>query len=261
MTDTPGCLLIHGYGGSPFEMEPLADPLRAAGFAVRLVCLPGHGDDARPFTSTRFDDWLDCVEKAYQDMAAQHSRMLLAGFSMGGTLALALAARYQRLGVVCISTPVHVLNLFPWPLRNLRLYAASVCSRITRLLQSGTERAQADEQEAARQALSRTMAPWQGHKGPLCFPQLLSLRRGCAAVLRDLPLVTAPLLLLHDRRDKLVYVGNAWEIAGRVASPLVRLRLTGIAEEITSHHMLTTHQETRALVIDAVTVFARDLLG
>ncbi len=51
------CLLIHGYCGSPFEMEPLAGPLRDAGFAVSNIRLPGHGTTVDDFLTTNFADW------------------------------------------------------------------------------------------------------------------------------------------------------------------------------------------------------------
>ena len=34
------CLLLHGIGGSPFEMLPLADALAAAGFAAIWALQP-----------------------------------------------------------------------------------------------------------------------------------------------------------------------------------------------------------------------------
>ncbi len=253
------CLLIHGFGGSPFEMEPFVAPLQDAGFAVRNICLPGHGDDPAPFERTFFGDWLAAAEKAYLDLAAQSDRVFVAGFSMGGTLALDLAARHNVAGLVCISTPVHVLRLLPWPLRTLRLCASSLYARAERLLQSQEEHAAAAAKEKERHAASRAMAPWKGYEKKLRLPQLFSLSRGCAATYRRLPAVTAPLLLLHDRADQLVYAGNAWEIARRVASPQVRMRLTAIREEITSHHMLPTHQETRALVIAEALAFIREV--
>ena len=39
-----GVLLIHGFTGSPGHMRPLGEKLREAGFAVRGILLPGHGE-------------------------------------------------------------------------------------------------------------------------------------------------------------------------------------------------------------------------
>ncbi len=135
-----GCLLIHGFGGSLFEMEPLIAPLKEAGLVVRGIQLPGHGGDSLPFEKSFFNDWLNAAECAYLDLAAQVERVFVIGFSMGGTLALALAARHQPAGLICISAPVHTLRLFPWPVRNLRLYAASLLAHLSRLLQSEAQK-------------------------------------------------------------------------------------------------------------------------
>src|SRR2546427_411191 len=40
-----GCLLVHGFTGTPEEMRPLGEALAARGFPVYAVRLAGHGTD------------------------------------------------------------------------------------------------------------------------------------------------------------------------------------------------------------------------
>lgn len=251
--DNLGCLLIHGYGGSPFEMEGLAAALEEAGFAAHLVCLPGHGEAFADFAAFRFSDWLAHAEAELKAMLARHARVAIVGFSMGGTLALNLAARYPVAGVVSISTPVHVLTLWPWPLENLKFYARTVMSQARNLLaplipHKGTEPGET----------SRDIAPWQGFTGPLNIPQLVSMREGCAQTRHLLPRLTAPLLVMQDERDRLVNPDNAWAIARLAASGDTSVILTRMRENTTRHHMLPTHRETAALAAESVVRFCRE---
>ncbi len=239
------CLLLHGFGGTPFEMEPLEAPLREVGFTVRNLCLPGHGSTVEEFQRTGFDDWRAASEQAYRELAAEHKRVLAVGLSMGGTLALSLAARFPLAGAATLATPVFVFRLIPWQVRDWRLLALSLFAKYRPTLPGKITKPE-----------SRAIAPWRGYEGVLCPPQLLSLKRGTDATRHELPKITAPLLIMHDRRDRLTYPDNAWEIARGVSSRHVTVQLTAIEENVTSRHLLTTHRETKELVAAAVTRFA-----
>ncbi|MDL2210543.1 alpha/beta fold hydrolase [Desulfovibrio sp. OttesenSCG-928-O18] len=246
MTDAanrPGCLLIHGYGGGPFEMEGMAAALAEAGIFTRVVCLPGHGDDVENFRRYRFPDWLAHAENELATLMRSRSRVMLVGFSMGGTLALNLAARYPVACVAALSTPLYVLSVMPWPLTHAGFYGATGLEQLRRMLRPFRK-----EAEGAGGETSREIAPWKGYSGPVNLGQLVSFRKGCAATRALLPKVTAPLLVMQDAGDRVVYAGNAWEILRRVSSVDAELVLTRIQETTTRHHMIVTHRETAALV-------------
>ena len=247
-----GCFLIHGYGGSFFEMEGLAAALAGAGFATHLVCLPGHGEGHENFTDYRFPHWLAHAEKEFRLFAEQYERVAVVGFSMGGTIALNLAARYPVAGIVTISTPLFALGLFPWPLDNLKFHAATLVSQTRQFL--GLHKLKVSDTGET----SRDIAPWKGFNGPLHWGQLFSIRRGCAATRALVPRVTAPLLALQDARDKLVNPNNVWEIARRASSVDTSVILTRIRENVSRHHMVPTHRETAALAAAAVVRFCRE---
>ena len=250
------CLLIHGYGGSPFEVEGLARALETAGLATRAPTLPGHADGHAGFAETRFSDWLAHAEKELADLQKQYARVMILGFSMGGALALNLACRYPVVGVITLSTPVFVFTIFPWPLASLRFYANSGVSLIRRRM--GQAMGQAPVRMTENGETSRDIAPWKGYLGPLHFCQLLSMRKGCAATRALLPRLTVPILVLHDAGDELVYSGNAWEIIRRVSSRDATLVLTRIQETVSRRHMITTHRETEGLVTETVLRFCRE---
>jgi len=86
-------LLVHGFPGTPAEMRPLGRALNRSGWTVRGMLLPGFGAEIERLPHTRYDEWLGAVCREVE--AARHSGqpLLLAGYSMGGALAIAAAAQ------------------------------------------------------------------------------------------------------------------------------------------------------------------------
>jgi len=87
------CLCFHGFTGGPFELEPLALHLQAAGYTCVLPILPGH-DDPDQLRRVRWNDWIEAAGREAEIIAGQHGEFDLIGFSMGGVLAAHVANRY-----------------------------------------------------------------------------------------------------------------------------------------------------------------------
>lgn len=85
-------LLIHGFLGSPRELRPLAQELAGAGVTARGVLLPGFGSDIARLKEVRAEGWLTAARRAWEEIREGASRTTLIGFSMGGAVALRLAA-------------------------------------------------------------------------------------------------------------------------------------------------------------------------
>ncbi len=102
-----GALVIHGFTGNPHSMRGLAKAFAAAGFAVELPRLPGHGTSVEDLMTKTWADWTATVEAAYQDLAGRCDKVVVAGLSMGGTLTVSLAERHPEIaGLVCINAAI-----------------------------------------------------------------------------------------------------------------------------------------------------------
>ncbi len=97
-------LLVHGLGGTGATMRPLATELIALGHEAADITLPGHGTDHTDLVDCTWSQWLDAVA-----VVADHFRAdVVVGQSLGGALALALAARAgdgSAKAVVAINPP------------------------------------------------------------------------------------------------------------------------------------------------------------
>jgi esterase/lipase len=88
-----GVLLCHGFTGTPQSMRDWGTALAGAGFTVRCPLLPGHGTRWRDANASTEDDWYAELSTALDDLLERCTSVVVAGLSMGGTLALRLAER------------------------------------------------------------------------------------------------------------------------------------------------------------------------
>lgn len=110
--DGTGALLCHGFTGSPQSMRPWAEHLAAAGMTVELPRLPGHGTSWQDMSATTSDHWFAEVEAALLRLHRDCDDVFVMGISMGGCLALRLAAAHpdKVAGVVLVNPSLVMEN-------------------------------------------------------------------------------------------------------------------------------------------------------
>lgn len=110
-----GCLLIHGFTGSPIEVEPLALHLQERGIETVSPTLAGHGEDpVLSMKEVNWQDWVRSAEVAMQEIQGKCDTVYVVGFSMGGLIAAYLANRYPVTKLVLLSASVFYLNPKLW---------------------------------------------------------------------------------------------------------------------------------------------------
>jgi carboxylesterase len=101
------CLLIHGFGGSPAEVQPLTADLARRGYPVITPVLKGHTGCGKDLRGVRYTDWIESAETAFLELKAHHEKVVIAGFSMGGLIAVNLAVQYEVAALITINTPIY----------------------------------------------------------------------------------------------------------------------------------------------------------
>lgn len=103
-----GCLLVHGFTGTPREMRLMGEYLQPFGWTVLAPRLAGHGTTPKDLERCRWHDWLASVEDGIHLLRQNCSKVFVIGLSMGGLLSIIAAARYPVDGLVAISTPYNL---------------------------------------------------------------------------------------------------------------------------------------------------------
>ena len=101
-------LLVQGFAGNTAELLPLGKFLGSRGYTVLAPRLPGHGTRAEDMIRTNAEDWLDAVRDAYAVLKGFAQDIVVVGASMGGSLAILLAAEKQVKGIVTLAAPIFI---------------------------------------------------------------------------------------------------------------------------------------------------------
>lgn len=105
-----GCLIIHGYTGGPYEVEPLATYLKEeTDWDIVVPTLPGHGKKLN-LKDVSHTKWIETVDEAMNDLQGKYDEIYVIGFSMGGMLAAYLAGKNHVDKLVLLSTAGRYLS-------------------------------------------------------------------------------------------------------------------------------------------------------
>lgn len=110
---TTGVLVLHGFSGGPYEVEPFAKYIREhTNWLVEVPTLSGHGEpeELNMGEYTAFH-WLRDAEYSFIKLQRKVNRVIVVGFSMGGVLALHLAAKYKVEKVVLLSAAMKYIAI------------------------------------------------------------------------------------------------------------------------------------------------------
>ena len=187
-----GCLLVHGFTGTPKEMRTLGEYLSTQGFAVLGIRLAGHATDIQDLLRTRWPDWLACVEDGYHLLRGAADQIFLVGLSLGGILSLTFASgRFtpdcKVAGVVAMSVPHHL------PVDQRLLPYLKLASRVKTSLPKGPS--DWFDKQAEGQNICYPVDPLRG---------AVQVRDLIQEMLTGLALVKVPVRLIYSKDDQTV---------------------------------------------------------
>lgn len=181
-----GVLLLHGFGDTPQTLSLLARRLHKTGYSVLAPLLPGHGRSLRDFTKSTADEWIDAATQSLTELRGRSSDTSIVGLSMGGALAVVLAARAD------IAALALVAPYLGMPLQ-LRLAAAThwIWGRAAGAVNARNPRSIHDPIEREKNLAY----------GAVTGSALSELWKVVRRARKALPAVTAPTLIIQSRED------------------------------------------------------------
>lgn len=195
----PACLVLHGLGGGPYELEPLIAELKRKGLVVLAPVLPGHEGPGPAMPASRWTDWAATAEAAFDELAATGSAVAVIGFSTGGTLSLYLSSRkpVTRQVVLAPFLAIRYTGLIP-------LRPAAYLRRIAQIIPNLPRRP-----PAVRDAEMRRWAGQTDRFQTFNLHAALSALELIDEVKPLVPAITTPTLILQGRLDTVVEPANA----------------------------------------------------
>jgi len=232
-----GVLVLHGFTGNPQSMRPLAEALAAAGYAVDMPLLPGHGTSVEDMIPTRWADWSAAAEAAYQSLTGRCRRVAVAGLSMGGTLATWLVERHPEIvALIAINAAVEAMD-------------PSMLEMIDGLLAEGTE-----VMPAIGSDIANPDAKEMAYEGTPVAP-LRSLFDAVTEVQAGLGSVACPVLIFNSPQDHVVPPSASDLLARSVSGPVERVTLDR------SYHVATLDYDAEEIERRSVEFLGKVLAG
>jgi carboxylesterase len=219
-----GVLLCHGFTGSPAAMVPWGRALAEQGYGVAVPRLPGHGTTWQELNRTGWGDWHAEVDRSFRELQELCDRVVVGGLSMGGALALELAAEHGPAvsGLVLVNPAVHTNRKDVLALPLLKHVVPSFPGITDDIKKPGVVEHGYDR--TPLRAAHAMISAWKDVRAAL-------------------PQVTQPLLLFRSAEDHLVDPSSARIILGSVSSRDVTERV------------LTDSYHVATLDNDAPTIF------
>jgi carboxylesterase len=212
----------------------MAQALHENGYTVAGPLLPGHGTTLQDCSRFTWQDWFDCIEQTYQQLASRCERVVIGGESKDVLLVLCLAVKHpESVGILCYA-PALRLRIGPvWKF---------LLSILSPFIATVPKPPSADDN------------PWQGYavqplKGAV---QLMHLQK---ASLTILPQVNQPILIVQVRLDPTVHPESPQIIYDRVSSVIKDLHWL---EHYT--HCVILDKE-RDLAVSFTILFLKEILG
>lgn len=188
---TLGYLVLHGFTSSIDSVNRVPMRMVPHNLPYRMPVLRGHGTRPEDMHGVTWHDWYSDAHAAFAELRREADKVVIVGLSMGGLLALHLAAAHptEVEGVVTLGA---ALRFRDWRANYVRL--------IMRLVRMWGNEQRDMGYGWADPELGRR------HTNYRRFPtrSLDSLVRYTRVVERVLPRVQAPLLVIHSRADRTI---------------------------------------------------------
>ncbi|WDZ98235.1 alpha/beta fold hydrolase [Herbaspirillum sp. WKF16] len=251
MSARTGAILIHGLGGTQYDLGSMHKILAKAGVETHAITLAGHGTTPEDLVDVRAEQWVEAVTAQYEALQPQYDQLHIMGMCMGSLVALALAERVghdaARGKLVTLAPPIYIDGWStPWYSR-LRPLFYLIPGLATRM------KVEEGEPFGIKNTLVRAVVKAKFERGDnfhyrwvplICVKQVDRLRAWAMAGAKN---IKAPTLVVHAREDELTSLRSAEFLRDRIAGSRVV-----VLEN--SYHMICVDND-RDLVANSILEF------
>ena len=239
-TTTPqsAALLIHGLGGTEYDLGSLGKMLESAHVSVHSPLLPGHGTQPTDLLGCHWQDWVNAMRAEYRALKASHGEVHLAGVCLGALVALEVARLENHQGKLAVYAPPLFLDGWSIPrkawLRHL-VYHVPALARRMRVPETepfGIKNPRI--RRAIQQRFERAEGFHYAYIPLACVREVDRLRRHVVARLGEIHCNT---LVVHAQEDEITSMRSARYLRRHLAGDVEVMPLTN------SYHMVMVDSE------------------
>ena len=246
-----GVFLIHGLGGTQYDLGSMHKRLKNAGLVTHSLTLPGHGTKPEDLANVTSEQWIDAVIAKYREVRGLHPRLHLMGMCMGSLLAAVVAQREKHASgsLVLLAPPVYIDGwATPW-YRVLRplLYWVPGIGRTMKIEEEDPFGIKNEQLRAIVKAKFERGENFHYQWVPLeCIRQVDRLRKLVMAKAKE---IRCPTLVVHAREDELTSLASANFLVEQIGG--ARARMVVLED---SYHMVCVDND-REIVAKSVLEF------
>ena len=247
----PGVFLVHGLGGTQYDLGAMHKHFKNHGFTVHSLTLPGHGTQPEDLIGVTAEHWLDAVTAKYREALAEHETLHVIGMCLGSLLATEVVKRerHDRGRLAVLAPPIYIDGwATPWYVnaRHL-LYRLPLVKQRMRI--------EEEDPFGIKNDLIRSIVKAKFERGeafhyrwvPLhCIEQVDRLR---GMVMRGLDGIRCETLIIHAREDELTSPRSAEFLVRNIGSHARMIVLEN------SYHMVCVDNDRDFVAIETLKHF------
>jgi carboxylesterase len=221
----PAVFLIHGLGGTQYDLGSMHKRLKNAGFVTHSLTLPGHGTSPEDLVNVTAEQWMEAVTAKYHEVAAQHETFHIMGMCMGALLAAELAKRqrHTRGKLIVLAPPIYLdgwATAWYTPLRHLMYHVPGVPARM-KIEEEDPFGIKNEQLRAIVKAKFARGENFHYRWVPLvCIKQVDRLRGWVMTGLKNMASQT---LVIHAREDELTSLNSANYLVEQIGGAKARM--------------------------------------
>lgn len=104
-----GCLMLHGFMGSPGSSRPMAEYLSAKGITMHCPLQPGHGQYPEKLYKVSHRAWIAEAEEGLERIRQLCDEVFIIGHSMGTVMGAHLVVKYGDIKGMVMLTPLYAI--------------------------------------------------------------------------------------------------------------------------------------------------------
>ncbi len=238
-----GVLIIHGFTASLDCVSGIDKAINNLGIPTAMPVLRGHGADSpEALRGVAWNDWVDDARAAFNDLSKEADKIIVFGHSMGGLVALTLAAGHAgAVDSVIVAAAAIQLTSPLAPGKPLH-FLAPLFARLFRKWKFSPNYA---DPELAKYDTNYTWAPMDA---------IVSFLEFSEAARRILPDIHVPALIMQSREDTTVSPESAEIIYNGISTPAKNKHIAWF--EKTDHEMFRDCE--RELAVETIAEYVKE---